>query len=148
MYLNERLYSSLYPNCIHQYNIGHNTMMGKLIFDEQLDPMENKFNNEIFNRSRWFIEDLVSGDYIDFCQRYLGLPGYEEMAELIKTYFSEVENPAKGLRYEDPSTGLRILYQLVDNTKKRTLYKLVDNSKPRRVEPIVVLDRRPKDEQL
>ena len=146
MCLNELLFASLYPDIIHQYNIGHNTMIGKLIFDDPIDPMENKFNNDIFNRSRWFIEDLVSGDYLDFCQRYMGLPSYEFMVDMIRTYFTEVENPGRGLRYVDPSTGRKELYQLVDNSKKRVLYELVDNSKPYRVEPIVALDRRPKDE--
>ena len=76
----------------------------------------------------------------------MGLPSYESMVDMIRTYFTEIENPGRGLRYVDPSTGRKELYQLVDNSKKRVLYELVDNSKPYRVEPIVALDRRPKDE--
>lgn len=137
--LNDFDFSSLYPSIIHQYNIGHNTMMGKLIFDEQMDPMENRFNNPIYNRSRWFIEDLVSQDYLDFCQRYLGLPSYEEMYHLIEQYFREVKNPVRGTRIDNPMSGKKVMYRRINNNQNRQMYTLIDE-KP---DMLINLHRRP-----
>ena len=117
------------------------TMHGKIIFDEQIDPKENKFNNEYFDRSVWFIEDLVSHNVLDFCQRYLQMPSYEEMYDLIIKFFKEIQNPAGSFKYFDPITGKKFMYHLVNNSKKRQLYHLVDNTNKRNL--IIIQERMP-----
>ena len=134
-------YKALYPSIIAQSNMAPTTMHGKIIFDEQLDPKENRFNNEYFDRSVWFIEDLVSRNVLDFCQRYLQMPSYEEMYDLIIKFFKEIQNPAGSFKYFDPITGKKFMYHLVNNSKKRQLYHLVDNTNKRNL--IIIQERMP-----
>lgn len=118
------------------------TMHGKILFDEQLDPKENRFNNESFNRSVWFIEDLLSHNTLDFCQRYLQMPSYEEMYDLILEFFRQVQNPAGSVRYFDSITGKRFMYHLINNEQKRQLYHVVDDNTAKR-NLIIIQERMP-----
>ena len=118
------------------------TMYGKILFDEQIDSKENRFNNEYFDRTVWFIEDLMSHNVIDFCHRYLSMPDYEEMFDAIVEFFRTIRNPANAFRYVDLSTGKKFMYHLVNSDKKRQLYHLVDNSNKRNM--VILQERRPK----
>ena len=137
-------YKALYPSIIAESNMAPNTMVGKVFFPEQLDPKENRFNNEYFDRSVWFMEDLVSGNVLDFCQRYLGMMSYEQMYYSVLRYFREVINASRAPRYVDTITGLRFMYHLVDNTQKRLMYRLVDNGKDRNQKMCIIQERMPK----
>ena len=125
-------FKALYPSIIHQNNMAPNTMHGKVFFPEQLDPKEDRFNNENFNRSIWFMEDLLSGDVIDFCVRYLSMAGYEELYDDIVRYYTTVANAYNGLFIANLLTHKRyMISNIVDNTKKRPMMELVDNTKKR-----------------
>ena len=117
------------------------TMYGKVLFDEALDPKENRFNNPYYDRTVWFMEDLMSDNIIDFCHRYLGMPNYEEMYDMILEFFRTIKNPIGAFRYVDFSTGNKFMYHLINNSKARQIYHLVDNSKKRNM--IIVQERRP-----
>ena len=129
----------MYPSCVEASNMSQDTMRGKIIFDEQVDPNEDRFSNDKFDRSAAFIEDLLSGDALDFCLRYFGMPSYEQMAGLINLYFHQIANPARGLHLYDSITGKRFLYHTVDSTQKRQLYHTVDNKKKR---PLITITER------
>ena len=135
-------YSSLYPSIIEQNNMSPATMYGKILFDQQVDPKENRFNNPTFDRSLWFIEDLLTHNTIDFCHRYLSMPDYEEMYNLIIEYFRTVTNPMGRFILTDPIKGKRIMYHLINNKMKRQLYHLVDNSNKRNM--VIRQERMPK----
>jgi len=139
-------YKSLYPSIIAENNIAPNTMHGKILFDEQIDEKENRFNNDYFDRSVWFMEDLISGDVIDFCVRYLHMAGYEELYNDIIKYFHEIKNPVRGLRTFDSITGRFYLYNIINNQQKRQLYTLVDNTKKRQL--IRLIERMPKYDKI
>ena len=124
-------YTALYPSLIDQNNIAPNTQHGKIVFPEAIDKNENRFNNEYFDRSVWFSEDFVSRDYINFCERYLNLAGYEEMFNDIISYFSTVKRPVSGLRHVDTMTGGRIMCDIVPKDSKRVMCEIIDNSNGR-----------------
>ena len=118
-------YSSLYPSCLIQNNMAANTMLGKILLPEQISVDENKFASDGFDRSTFFIEDYLSGNWIDFCHRWFKLPDYEEMFNLIYTYFSTVTNASRGLRYYNPLTGNKYMtYPIANNKKNRLMYVL------------------------
>ena len=122
------------------------TMRGKIKFPERLDPNENKFNHEYFDRSIWFMEDMHSLHWIDFCARYFGMPDYERMYDLVKLFFTTICLPVRGLRSYDLMTRKRVLYHVVDTSKKRLLYSLVDNTKKRKL--YTVVDKMPTKEMI
>lgn len=139
---NDYDYTALYPSIIDQNNIAPNTMHGKIIFDRQIDPRENKFGTSTFNRVVWFIEDLLSGHYIDFCQRYMNLPGYEQMYDLVLYYFTHNRNIST-LRLYDNITGMRYMCHTVDpNKNMRELARVVDNSSGLR-NMVIIQERMP-----
>ncbi len=120
-------------------------MRGKIIIEEQIDPKENRFNNDIFDRSMWLMEDLISENYIDFCHRYLQMPSFEEMYDLINLYFHSIKNPMRGLQFTDPIKGNRYLYHTIDNTQKKQMYHLIDNTIKRNM--IIIQERMAKYER-
>lgn len=127
-------YSALYPSIIEQSNMSPATMYGKIFLDELVDEKENRFNNDNFDRTIWFMEDLISGNVLDFCSRYLHLAGYEQMYDDVLNYYRTIKNPARGITPFDTLRGRRIMYHLVpDNKKKRQMYHLVDNTNKRRM---------------
>ena len=122
-------YKALYPSIIDENNMAPNTQRGKVLFPEQLDPKENRFNNATFDRSVWFIEDLNSGDYLNFCQRYLNLASYEEMFDDIEEFFTTVKLPSKRLKSFDAISGKRIMLRMISKNQKREMVSFIDKSK-------------------
>lgn len=122
-------YKALYPSIIDESNMAPNTQHGKILLPERLDGKENRFNNEYFDRSVWFIEDLVCNNRIDFCQRYLHLAGYEEMYDDVITYFTTKKNPAGRFRYSNTATGKRYMYHTVLNDQNRVMCTISNGSK-------------------
>ena len=68
------------------------TQHGKILLPKKVDPKEDRFNNPYFDRSVWFVEDLVSHNYLDFCHRYLNLATYEEMYDDVLKFYTEICN--------------------------------------------------------
>lgn len=125
-------YKRLYPSEIFQHNMAPNTMVGKIKLPVQLDPNENKFNNEYFDRAVSFVEDFVCGNYIDFGVRYLNLASYEEMYNDVLHYFREIKNPIRGLYRIDTVSGLRCMcHNVPDNKMKREMLLPVDKPNTR-----------------
>lgn len=120
-------YRALYPSIIDESNMAPNTQYGKIFFPEALDDKENRFNNPYFDRSVWFIEDLVSHDRINFCERYLKLAGYLEMYYDIINYFTTVKAPMRGLYNYNPIDGGRVMCTTVPENSMRTMVS-IDNS--------------------
>lgn len=126
-------YKSLYPSNINENNISPNTQIGKIILPNQIDPKENRFNNNYFDRVVNFVEDFTSGNILEFCSRYLNLGSYEDVYDDIIEYFNTVKNAIYGLKLRDVLTGNRIICHKVDNKKKRTLCHKVDNTQKRQL---------------
>ena len=108
-----------------------NTMYGKICLPDQLDSKENRFNNEYYNRSVWMIEDLVCGDRLNFCNRYLALANYEEMYNDIIEYFTKIKNPGDCIMYRDNISGNRYMVESIVKEQSKEMCEIVDNSKPR-----------------
>ena len=120
------------------------TMEGKILLPDQIDPKENRFNNNYFDRGVWLIEDYVSGNRLDFCHRYLNLGTYEEVYDDIIEYFSTVRNPLSGsLIHTDCLNARQIVCRKVLNDQKRIVLCRVDNSKPYKRTVIINQERMP-----
>lgn len=124
-------YAALYPNTIDENNMAPNTQYGKMLFPEQLDRKENRFNNDYFDRGVWFTEDLVSHDRLNFCERYLHLAGYEQMYDDIIEYFTTIMPPIRGLKDYDCVSGLKIMASIIPDNSKREMCTIVDPSEPK-----------------
>ena len=124
-------YKALYPSIIDESNMAPNTQHCKILFDEQIDPKENRFNNDYFDRSVWFMEDLICHDRLNFCERYLHLANYLQMYHDVINYYTLIKNPSRGLFFTDTLTGKKIMCRTVLPNQKKEMVSIVDNSKGR-----------------
>ena len=83
-------YSSLYPSVERQNNMAPNTQIGRIVIDHNVHNKENPYNYEAYVGGGQFIEDFVSQNYIEFCERWLHLAGFEDMISDIIEYFSSI----------------------------------------------------------
>lgn len=124
-------YARLYPSELDKHNIAVNTMYGKIQIPQQIDPEENRFNNEYFDRTVALIEDYLSGNYIEFGKRYLNLAGYEQMYDDIIHYFTVIKGVATVLQHRDTLTGLSYMARTVNNKESRLMAHVIDNNQLR-----------------
>ena len=110
-----------------------NTQRGKVFFPEQLDPKENRFNNPCFDRTVWFMEDLISHDRINFCERYLHLAGYLQMYYDIIKFFTTIKAPMRGLYSSDTINGGRIMCNIIPNNSLREMVILINPTDNKRM---------------
>ena len=103
-----------------------NTQRGKIFFPEILDPKENRFNNSYFDRTVWFMEDLISHDRINFCERYLNLAGYLQMYYDIIKYFTTIKAPMRGMYSSDTINGGRIMCNIIPDNSSRQMVMVID----------------------
>lgn len=127
--LNDFDYKALYPSIIDENNVAPNTQYGKIFFPEMLDGKENRFNNPYFDRTIWFIEDLVSHDRLNFCERYLKLASYMEMYNDIIHYFTNIKNPMMGLNAYNCISGNQIMCIISPEKQNNVMVTIDNNSK-------------------
>ncbi len=85
-------FKSLYPSIDRENNLAPDTIIGKILIDEPVHNLENPYHDEDYDRGGQFIEDLVTGNNLEFGKRWLGLADVNEMLKDIDEYF-EVHNP-------------------------------------------------------
>lgn len=106
-------FSSLYPSILREFNIAPNTQIGMIVIPNQIYANENPSNDEKFSRGGKFLEDLHSGNYLEFCSRWFKVAGYSDLYKDIVEYYTTQKNPVYQLRafnYE----GLLIPYNKSD----------------------------------
>lgn len=79
-------YKSLYPSITRENNFAPNTLIAKIIIDEKVHNKENLFDNPLYDRGGAYIEDLMSGNYVEFAHRWMGLANVREMIEDLQEY--------------------------------------------------------------
>lgn len=123
-------YKSLYPSIMREFNIAPNTQIGRLIIDQQVHDGENPFKYGKYSRGGQFIQDLHSGNYVEFCKRWLHLGGFMDILHDMAEYFSThkpfgVINPlsTNAVRFYDidPSTDM---VQFEDFVRPNTIVQI------------------------
>lgn len=99
-------YKSLYPSLMREFNMAHNTQVGRIVIDEQIYPNENRFKDDHWNRSTEFIENLHSHVWLEFCHRWLNLANYAELYNDIEDFYTNVKAPSV-YKWYNKETGLR-----------------------------------------
>ena len=108
-------FARLYPSMLQEFNMSSETLVGKLQIAEKIYEFENKSRDTKFSREGEFLEDFSSKNYIEFCQRWLKLAGYEEMIDDIIEYFTTVQAPMFNIPVYD-SNGL--VNPIIKNNKE------------------------------
>lgn len=93
------LYSSLYPSIILENNLASNTQIGRVIIEDPNNP-ERKFslcehpdmyssddNPAKYSRGGEFLENLMSGNPLEFGRRWLGLGDVYQVLDDIREFY-------------------------------------------------------------
>lgn len=80
-------FRALYPSLITEYNMAPHTQIGRIIIDDVINKNENRFNDEDYDRSGAFIDDINSRNYVTLCTRWFNMPTYSDLYnQIIKHY--------------------------------------------------------------
>ena len=93
------MYSSLYPSIILENNLASNTQIGRIIIEDPDNP-ERKFslcehpdmyssddNPAKYSRGGEFLENLMSGNPLEFGRRWLGLGDVYQVLDDIREFY-------------------------------------------------------------
>ena len=92
-------YSSLYPSIILENNLAPNTQIGKILIEDPNDPRKSFSLNEHpdmysssdeiakYSRGGEFLENLMSGNPLEFGRRWMGLGDVYDVIDDIKEYY-------------------------------------------------------------
>ena len=109
-------YKSLYPSEMREFNMAPNTQIGKIVIPDVIYPGENPYNSEYYTRGGSFIEDLHSGNFLEFCRRWYGLSSFGELYKEVLQYFED--NSSMYIRDFDLKTGyINIMQRYKGNMK-------------------------------
>lgn len=118
-------FKSLYPSIIREHNLAPNNIIGKIKIDNQVHKFENPYHEEMYDRGGQFIEDLVTGNYLEFGRRWLHLASIRELLEDLEEYFSTIELPSRPVTiYTD--NGIKP-FAMYPNVKDNTIKNESDN---------------------
>ena len=100
-------YSSLYPSIILENNLAPNTQIGRIIIEDPNDPTKSFSLNEHpdmysskgeiakYSRGGEFLENMISGNILEFCRRWMKLGDIHQCIDDIIEYFKF--NPSHGI---------------------------------------------------
>lgn len=94
---------ALYPSVYRAWNISRSTMIGKVVIDESVDDVINtavKLINTVqdgddvtdtvsYDSGTMFLDDLSTGNTLQFCETWLGLPDASEIEKELEAIFNE-----------------------------------------------------------
>lgn len=118
-------YSSLYPSIILENNLAPNTQIGKIIIEYLEDPAKPFSLNEHqdmyssgdetakYSRGGEFLENLISGNILEFCRRWMMLGDIYQCMDDIREYFKY--NPSYGREIDDEGLDQQSIYFTRDN---------------------------------
>lgn len=80
-------FKSLYPSIDREHNMAPNTIIGKILIDDKVHKYENPYHNKDYDRGGQFMEDLVTGNPLEFCKRWFGFASFKEILQDIEEYY-------------------------------------------------------------
>ena len=114
------VYSSLYPSIILENNLAPNTQVGRIIIEDPDDPMKPFSLNEHpdmyssgdevakYSRGGEFLENMISGNVMEFCRRWMQLGDINQCMDDIREYFKY--NPSYGRGIDDEGSNQQAIF--------------------------------------
>lgn len=82
-------YKALYPSCMRQMDIAHNTIIGKIFIDQPVFENDDRYRiGDRVDRGGRFLEDLQCHVWLEFASRWFHLASYAELYDDVKKYFA------------------------------------------------------------
>jgi hypothetical protein len=110
-------YKALYPSITREFNMSPNTQIGMIHIPEKVFDYENPNKETKFCRAGAYIENLASGNYLEFCKRWLHLGSFDEVLDDIIEYFTLKKNSFNILDIDYMNTGNISVVQKLNKNK-------------------------------
>ena len=117
-------FKALYPSTTREHNMASDTIIGKILIDDPVHKYENPYHEEMYDRGGQYIEDLVTGNALEFGRRWLHLANFNELLMDIEEYFN-THIPMGNRQYNmyDITTGMMKPFIVRPDAPKDLLYK-------------------------
>lgn len=116
-------FKSLYPSITREHNMGPNTQIGKIKIENPVHEFENPYDYEYYDRGGQYIEDLTSGNILEFSRRWLHLANIKEMIGDMEEYFTTQQVATFGFSKNNSSKP----YQIISENLKVKPYQILDD---------------------
>ena len=84
-------FKSLYPSETRQNNLAPDNIIGKIQIKKKISKYENPFNKDKYDRGGQFMEDLITGNHLEFGRRWLHLGSIQDVLSDMEEFFSARE---------------------------------------------------------
>lgn len=116
-------FKALYPSTTRENNMAPDNIIGKIFIDNPVHKLENPYHEEMYDRGGQYIEDLVTGNALEFGRRWLQLATFKELLADVEEYF-QYHIPAGNRAYElYTNNGMMKPFVVRPNVAKNALYK-------------------------
>lgn len=116
-------FKALYPSTTRENNMASDTIVGKILITDPIHKYENPYHEEMYDRGGQYVEDLITGNALEFGRRWLHLANFRELIQDVNEYF-QTHVPA-GNRIMDIYTKDDLYKPFIvrPNVPKDALYK-------------------------
>ena len=116
-------FKALYPSTTRENNMAPDNIIGKIFIDNPVHKLENPYHEEMYDRGGQYIEDLVTGNALEFGRRWLQLATFKDLLADVEEYF-QYHIPAGNRAYElYTNNGMMKPFVVRPNVAKNALYK-------------------------
>ena len=123
-------YKRLYPSLTQEFNMAPNTQIGMILIDQPIYEYENPNRDPKYCRAGAYIENLASGNYLDFAHRWLHLGDYKEVYEDIAEYWTRIKTPFNTVLDLKLSQGIVDIAYRVHPDQLTPVVRRIDTTKP------------------
>lgn len=100
-------FKALYPSITRENHMSPDTIIGKIFIPQKVHDLENPYYNPHYDRGGQFLEDLTSGNPLEFNKRWFGLAGFKDMLDDVDEYLA-MNHPAYEIPRHNTSPFIRI----------------------------------------
>ena len=111
-------FSALYPSICLEFNLAPNTQIGRLVIPEQIHDQEHSTmytsdeDSANYSRGGEFLDNMMSGNILEFCRRWLGLGDIYDVINDIGEYFNFNKYYGKPMNWNPRS----VMYEVRDDS--------------------------------
>lgn len=80
-------FKALYPSTTRENNMASDTIVGKILITDPVHKYENPYHEEMYDRGGQYVEDLITGNSLEFGRRWLHLANFRELIQDVNEYF-------------------------------------------------------------
>lgn len=80
-------FKALYPSTTRENNMASDTIVGKILITDPVHKYENPYHEDMYDRGGQYVEDLITGNSLEFGRRWLHLANFRELIQDVNEYF-------------------------------------------------------------